>query len=82
MYEHHRNTDDGEHDPDHFVSAAPWWQLPVRFPAMDLPYIGFFVRDLRRRPRAEILESSAVLMIFSVTVIVWPPSPDICGRSR
>ena len=67
--EHHRNTNDGESDPDHFVSAAPWWQLPIRFPAMDLPYIGLLVRNLRRRPRAEILETAA-LMTFSVTVIV------------
>ena len=67
--EHHRNTNDGANDPDHFVSAAPWWQLPVRFPAMDLPYIGLLVRNLRRRPRAEILETAA-LMAFSVTVIV------------
>ena len=67
--EHHRNTNDGESDPDHFVSAAPWWQLPIRFPAMDLPYIGLLVRNLRRRPRAEILETAA-LMTLSVTVIV------------
>ncbi|MFJ1456530.1 fatty acid desaturase [Nocardia sp. N2S4-5] len=67
--EHHRNTNDGEFDPDHFVSAAPWWQLPVRFPAMDLPYISFLVRNVRRRPRAEVLETAA-LMTFSLTVIV------------
>lgn len=67
--EHHRNTNDGEFDPDHFVSAAPWWQLPIRFPAMDLPYIGFLARNLRRRPRAEVLETAA-LMTFSVMVIV------------
>lgn len=67
--EHHRNTNDGASDPDHFVSAAPWWQLPLRFPAMDLPYIGFLIRNLRRRPRAEIVETVA-LMVFSVTVIV------------
>ena len=67
--EHHRNTNDGASDPDHFVSAAPWWQLPIRFPAMDLPYIGFLVRNLRRRPRAEIVETVA-LMAFSVAVIV------------
>ncbi|PKV81879.1 fatty acid desaturase [Nocardia fluminea] len=67
--EHHRNTNDGEHDPDHWVSSAPWWQLPVRFPAMDLPYIGFLVRNVRRRPRAEVLETAA-LMTFSLTVIV------------
>lgn len=66
--EHHRNTNDGESDPDHFVSASPWWQLPLRFPAMDLPYISFLVRNLRRRPRAEIAETAA-LMTLSVTVI-------------
>ncbi|NDV10656.1 2Fe-2S iron-sulfur cluster binding domain-containing protein [Rhodococcus sp. IEGM 248] len=66
--EHHRNTNDGESDPDHFVSASPWWQLPIRFPAMDLPYISFLVRNLRRRPRAEVLETAA-LMTLSVTVI-------------
>nr|WP_228032340.1 fatty acid desaturase [Mycolicibacterium sp. P9-22] len=68
--EHHRNTNDGANDPDHFVSAAPWWQLPVRFPAMDLPYIGLLVRNVRRRPRAEIAETVA-LMILTVTLIVW-----------
>lgn len=68
--EHHRNTNDGDSDPDHWVSSAPWWQLPVRFPAMDLPYISFLVRHVRRRTRAEILETGA-LMILSVAVIVW-----------
>jgi ferredoxin-NADP reductase/fatty acid desaturase len=67
--EHHRNTNDGASDPDHFVSAAPWWQLPVRFPAMDLPYITFLVRNVRKRPRAEVLETVA-LMTFSAAVIV------------
>ncbi|MFH5207919.1 fatty acid desaturase [Antrihabitans spumae] len=68
--EHHRNTNDDDNDPDHFVSSAPWWQLPIRFPAMDLPYIGFLVRNVRRRPRAEVLET-ATLMTMSLTVIVW-----------
>ena len=36
---------------------------------MDLPYIGLLVRNLRQRPRAEILETAA-LMTLSVTVIV------------
>ncbi|WP_454787870.1 fatty acid desaturase [Mycolicibacterium lutetiense] len=67
--EHHRNTNEDGSDPDHFVSAAPWWQLPVRFPAMDLPYISFLIRNVRRRPRAEILETAA-LMALSVAVIV------------
>jgi ring-1,2-phenylacetyl-CoA epoxidase subunit PaaE len=67
--EHHRNTNDGDSDPDHWVSSSPWWQLPIRFPAMDLPYISFLARNVRRRPRAEIIETAA-LMIFALTVIV------------
>jgi len=68
--EHHRNTnDDDGSDPDHFVSGAPWWQVPVRFPLMDVPYLTFLVRNVRRRPRAEVLETS-VLMGSTVAVIV------------
>lgn len=66
--EHHRNTNDHDADPDHFISASPRWQLPFRFPAMDLPYIGFLVRNVRRRPRAEVAETVA-LMTVSVAVI-------------
>ena len=66
--EHHRNTNDGDSDPDHFVSAAPWWQLPLRFPAMDVPYLGFLIRNFRRRPRAEVVETAA-LIVLSVAVI-------------
>ena len=36
---------------------------------MDLPYIGLLVRNLRRSPRAENLETAA-LMTLSVAVIV------------
>jgi ferredoxin-NADP reductase/fatty acid desaturase len=67
--EHHRNTNDDENDPDHFVSGAPMWQLPVRFPLMDVPYLTFLVRNVRRRPRAEVLET-IFLMGATVAVIV------------
>ncbi|WP_410574723.1 fatty acid desaturase [Amycolatopsis sp. cmx-4-61] len=67
--EHHRNTNDDENDPDHFVSGAPTWQLPVRFALMDVPYLGFLMRNVRRRPRAELLET-AFLLVTSVSVIV------------
>ncbi|MPY82094.1 MAG: 2Fe-2S iron-sulfur cluster binding domain-containing protein [Actinophytocola sp.] len=67
--EHHRNTNDGENDPDHFVSGAPLWQLPVRFALMDVPYLAFLVRNMRRRPRAEVLETS-FLLVMSAAVIV------------
>ena len=67
--EHHRNTNDDENDPDHFVSGAPWWQVPLRFPLMDVPYLSFLVRNVKRRPRAEVLET-AFLMGTTVAVIV------------
>ncbi len=67
--EHHRNTNDDENDPDHFVSGAPWWQVPVRFPLMDVPYLSFLVRNVKRRPRAEVLET-VFLMGATVAVIV------------
>ncbi|MBB3053059.1 ring-1,2-phenylacetyl-CoA epoxidase subunit PaaE [Prauserella isguenensis] len=67
--EHHRNTNDDDNDPDHFVSGAPWWQVPIRFPLMDVPYLTFLVRNAKRRPRAEVVETS-LLMVSSVAVIV------------
>ncbi|MET8523692.1 fatty acid desaturase [Nocardioides sp. NPDC004968] len=67
--EHHRNTNDDDNDPDHFVSGAPWWQVPFRFPLMDVPYLSFLVRNVRRRPRAEVLET-VFLMSTTIAVIV------------
>lgn len=68
--EHHRNTNDDEgNDPDHFVSGAPMWQLPFRFPVMDVPYLTFLVRNVRRRPRAEVAET-VFLMTATIAVIV------------
>jgi ferredoxin-NADP reductase/fatty acid desaturase len=67
--EHHRNTNDDENDPDHFVSGAPTWQVPLRFALMDVPYLAFVVRNVRRRPRAEVLET-AFLLAASTGVIV------------
>ncbi len=66
--EHHLNTNDGDNDPDHFVSAAPRWQLPLRFPLMDVPYLRFLLRNMDTRPRSEILETAA-LMTLSVAAI-------------
>jgi ring-1,2-phenylacetyl-CoA epoxidase subunit PaaE len=68
--EHHRNTnDDDGSDPDHFVSGAPWWQLPFRFPLMDIPYLTFLVRNVRRRPRAEVLETSFLLVTVVAAIV-------------
>ena len=67
--EHHRHTNDDEHDPDHYASHGPWWQLPLRFATNDVPYMNFYLRNLSRRPRAEVAETGA-LMVMSIAVIV------------
>ncbi|MEG9224671.1 fatty acid desaturase [Aeromicrobium sp. Sec7.5] len=67
--EHHRNTNDGENDPDHFVTGGPRWQLPVRFALMDLPYIGFLIRHVRSRPRAEVLETVSLVAVTTSVVV-------------
>lgn len=67
--EHHRNTNDEDNDPDHFVSGAPLWQVPVRFALMDVPYLAFLVRNVRRRPRAEVLETAALLVLSGVVIV-------------
>lgn len=67
--EHHRNTNDDANDPDHFVTGGPRWQIPGRFALMDVPYLTFLVRNIKRRPRAETAET-AFLLVLTVTAIV------------
>lgn len=66
--EHHRNTNDHESDPDHFVSAASYWQLPFRFPVMDIPYLACLFRNRRRRPRSEVVET--VFLLIATTFLI------------
>jgi ferredoxin-NADP reductase/fatty acid desaturase len=66
--EHHRHTNDDDHDPDHFASHGKWWQLPFRWAAMDVPYLTFYIGNRKRRPRREVAESS-VLFALSIAVI-------------
>lgn len=66
--EHHRHTNDDDHDPDHFASHGKWWQLPFRFAMMDMPYVGFYVRNYKRRPIGELAESG-VLLALTVAVV-------------
>ncbi|MBQ0927029.1 fatty acid desaturase [Saccharopolyspora endophytica] len=75
--EHHRNTNDDENDPDHFVSGAPLWQVPVRFALMDVPYLSFLVRNVRRRPRAEVLETSFLLAVSAGVIVACALTGDL-----
>jgi ferredoxin-NADP reductase/fatty acid desaturase len=67
--EHHRHANDDERDPDTWASHGPWWQLPVRWISLDLSYLPWYLRNLRRRPRAEAAET-AVLLTATVTGLV------------
>ncbi|HEY1970676.1 MAG TPA: fatty acid desaturase [Pseudonocardia sp.] len=67
--EHHRNANDDEHDPDTYASHGPWWQLPIRWATLDLSYLPFYLRNLRRRPRGEVIET-AILFTATIAVII------------
>jgi ferredoxin-NADP reductase/fatty acid desaturase len=60
--EHHRHSNDDDHDPDTFASHGTWWQLPGRWALMDVAYVPFYVRNLKRRPRAEVVETSVLII--------------------
>jgi|tagenome__1003787_1003787.scaffolds.fasta_scaffold20989002_5 phenylacetate-CoA oxygenase/reductase PaaK subunit len=59
--EHHRHSNDDDHDPDTFASHGTWWQLPFRWAAMDVSYLDYYARNLRRRPRAELIETGMLM---------------------
>ena len=55
--QHHRftNHDDGR-DPDHYTMEGPAWQRPFRFATVDLHYLAFYLPQIGRRPRREVVE--------------------------
>jgi ferredoxin-NADP reductase/fatty acid desaturase len=68
--EHHRHSNDDEHDPDTFVSHGPWWQLPFRFAVLDLGYAPFYLRRVRSRPKAEVAETFAQAALAVAGLVV------------
>jgi ring-1,2-phenylacetyl-CoA epoxidase subunit PaaE len=59
--EHHRHANDDDNDPDTFASHGPWWQLPLRWAIVDIGYLPHYLRNVSRRPRAEVAETAALL---------------------
>jgi fatty acid desaturase len=42
--EHHRNTNEPQdRDPDSWISHGPKWQMPLRWPFIDIGYLFFFL---------------------------------------
>ncbi|MEX1178810.1 MAG: fatty acid desaturase [Nitriliruptor sp.] len=62
--EHHKHVnEDPDVDPDAWVIEGPTWQLPLRWAVVDLRYAWFWANNVRSRPRAEIVESVAVMAV-------------------
>jgi fatty acid desaturase len=58
--EHHKHVnEDPDADPDAWVIEAPAWQLPLRWAVVDVRYAWFWFRDVRTRPRPEVIEALA-----------------------
>ncbi len=54
--QHHRftNHDDGR-DPDHYTMEGPAWQRFFRIATVDFNYLVFYLPQIRRRPRREVV---------------------------
>ncbi len=69
--QHHRftNHDDGR-DPDHYATAGPRWQLPLRWLTIDLYYVAWYARHIGARPRGERVELLASWALLLAIVVV------------
>ena len=67
--EHHRHSNDDDKDPDTFASHGATWQLPVRWALGEYFYGKYYLRRLRSRPTAEVVEN-AVMFTASVAGLI------------
>lgn len=60
---HHGHVNEGSDvDPDDWVTHGPSWQLPLRWPFVDLRYLVFWLRRVRSRPAAEVAETAGFFL--------------------
>ncbi|MTV26666.1 hypothetical protein FTX61_14775 [Nitriliruptoraceae bacterium ZYF776] len=68
--EHHKHVNESpDVDPDAWVIEGPSWQLPLRWAVVDLRYAWFWSRAARGRPRAEVLETLAVIVLALAALV-------------
>ncbi|OBK10210.1 fatty acid desaturase [Mycobacterium asiaticum] len=67
--QHHRHSNDDDQDPDTFASHGKWWQLPLRWSAVEYFYLRYYLPRARSRPVAEVAET-LVMMALSVTGLI------------
>lgn len=66
--QHHRFTNDEEHDPDDYASRGPRWQRPLRWASTDLYYIRYYTPKLGGRPRGEQTELAVVWILVAALI--------------
>jgi ring-1,2-phenylacetyl-CoA epoxidase subunit PaaE len=68
--EHHRHSNDDDNDPDAFASHGHGWRLPFHLAVMDVAYVPFYVRRLRSRPKPEVAETGALILLSTAGLAV------------
>lgn len=71
--EHHKHTNESEHDPDLWSGSGPRWLLPLRWATQDLHYYVAYSRARRSRPPGEVVEVVGTLgggVAASVALVV------------
>jgi beta-carotene hydroxylase len=69
--EHHRHTNDREKDPDLWSGRGPAILLPVRWLTQDIHYLWFYLKRIKRRPRAEQYEFFLTIILYLGIVLFF-----------
>lgn len=68
--EHHRCTNEGTDDPDHWSGRGAWFLLPLRWMTQDFYYYAWYFRRRGDRPRTEVLLSvSGIALYYGLVVL-------------
>lgn len=76
---HHGHVNEGlDADPDDWVTHGPLWKLVPRWPFVDLHYLRFWLRRIRSRPTAEVVET----LVAFTAVVALVTSLVVAGYGR
>ena len=70
--QHHRFTNEDGQDPDHYTHRGAPWTRPLRWITVDLQYIPFYLRVIRKRPRTELIElvvTLTIMIAIGITIV-------------
>lgn len=62
--EHHRCTNEGDDDPDHWSGRGPWYVLPLRWMTQDFYYYAWYFQRRQSRPRSEVVAAVGGIALF------------------